>query len=244
MRQTESRKYRKFVEADSSFELWRLQDEEYRVLRYYSFPIRWDGLVLMELQSIDERAGQKLLLPKVLVALEADYGPCSTDIDREKQTFAFPFLIRFTKNERSWFYLLKIADVRGCLEFSFWRVVDDHQYMALRRDIYHPSIEDELGMLDRKYWIAYLWGVLHSGSAIWCRYKIGMNELSPFFRQIDSNHIVYGFVDGKFFEYRIDDVDEYQTHVARLQQQYGLQEVTLEDEIAATQALVRAIAQS
>jgi hypothetical protein len=89
MRQIKSREYRKFVEADAAFELWRLADEEYRLLRHQSLPIRWDGLVLMELQSIDTRAGRWLMLPKVLVALEADYGPCSTDIDREKQTFAF-----------------------------------------------------------------------------------------------------------------------------------------------------------
>jgi hypothetical protein len=122
--------------------------------------------------------------------------------------------------------------------------VDEHQYAALRRDIYHPPIEDELSMMDRKFWIAYLWGVLHSGSEIWCRSKIAINELSPFFRQIDSNHIVYGFADGEFFEYQINDEDEYQAAVMSLQQQYGPREVTVYEQVEATQAFVNAITRS
>jgi hypothetical protein len=87
----------KFTIEQSAFELWRLSDMEYRVLRECSFPIRQMGTAVLGLQLADRRAGRRLMLPKLLVLLEEDYGAASACIDNWKQTFSFPFLSEHTR---------------------------------------------------------------------------------------------------------------------------------------------------
>jgi hypothetical protein len=238
------RAYEKFVVEESSLELFRLQDNEYCILREYSFPLREDGFVILDLRLADRRNDRRLLLSKVLVALEENFGPSSRNIDFYKQTFSFPFLLRFTKGEESWSYLLRLDDFRGSLEFNFYRVVDSLKYAETRRDAYNEPIEGELGKEEMKYWISYLWGYLKTSSEVWCRYKIRCGELAPFFRHVDSNHILYGYLDGEFFEYQIQNEKKYKAKVAKLRQKYGDPEPSLDEQIEVTQAFVQAICQT
>jgi hypothetical protein len=236
-----SRAHRKFVKGRSAFELWRLTDVEYQALREYSFPLRENGLLLMNLRQDDRRSGRWLMLPKLLVALEEDYGEASSNIDSWKQTFSFPFLVKFTKADESWPYLLRLEDYRGSLEFNFYRVVNDQKFAEVRRDAYQEAIDGELGKEEMKYWISFLWGYWYAISEWRCEQKVKMNQISPYFRHIDSNHIVYGFSDGEFFQYQIESEKQYDADVARLRKQYPMFEPSLEEEVVVTQSLVEAI---
>jgi hypothetical protein len=236
------RAHRTFRAKHSSLDLWRLQDYEYDLLRDYSFPIREDGYLLYQLMMADRREGREpLMLAKVLVALEEDYGPCSTSIDSHKQTFAFRFLANFSKNGQTWPYLLTICDIRGSLEFRFCRVIDSAQYADVDYRAYREPIEDEIGADGMTYWISYLWGVLQVTSKMSCKFKVHLGELKPFFRHIDSNHIIYGFIGGKFVEYEIDSPKKYEAKVAQLYRKIGKIDDTPEQQLELTRALVEAI---
>lgn len=241
--QVDSLRARKiFSSKHSSLELWRLQDHEYNVLRAHSFPIREDLLLLYQLRMADRQAGQEeLMLAKVLVALEEAYGPCSKSIDSHKQTFAFRFLANFSKDSQTWPYLLTICDIRSSLEFRFCRVIDSAQYADIDHNVYHAPIEDEIGADGMTYWISHLWGALHVAAEVGCRFKVHMGKLQPFFRHVDSNHIIYGFIDGEFFEYEIDNHKKYTAKVAQLYRKIGKIEDSPEQKLEATRSLIKAI---
>jgi hypothetical protein len=242
MQAVSPRAHNTFKGKRSSLDLWRLQDAEYDVLRDYSFPIQEDVRFLWQLMLDDRREGaEELMLAKVLVALEEDYGPCSTDVDPYKQTFAFRFLAQFSKEGKTWPYLLSINDFRGSLELRFYRVIDGDQFVEASRDYPQDPIESEMGADEIRYWMAYLWGFLHAGSKSWCRFKVHMKELAPFFRHIDSNHIIYGFLGGEFLEYEINDSDEYHAEVARLYREIRGVDDSPGQQIEITRSLVEAI---
>lgn len=85
-------------------------------------------------------------------------------------------------------------------------------------DVYHPPLSDELSEDEIQYLVSYLWGFL---SALTRCVNVLHPEIQPFFRHIDSSHVIYGYWDGKFVEEVIEDPEEYQRVVQTLEQQYG-----------------------
>jgi hypothetical protein len=210
-----TRFHQRFAAKQFPFSLWRLSDAEYDQLRSQSFQISIDGLWLLHL-ALDRCGPNELNLPKALLVLEAEFGRSSTALDDWKQTFSFPFLLAITKPSGTFYHLLKIADYRGNLEFCLYRIVDDLKYDNERLDVLHQPIADEFSGDEIKYVISYLWGFLEGYASQFCKW-----EIKPFFRHVDSNHVIYGYWDGKFVDEEIDDLEEYQQMVQTLEARYG-----------------------
>ena len=234
--QTSSRLYHQFDAEEFVFKLWRLNDLEYHQLRLRSFPIQIDLFFLLDMRLEKRRQNQSdvLNLPKALLVLEEIFGLSSTSIDTWKQTFSFPFLMIIEKPNGMSYYLFKIEDYRGSLEFKFCRIINELKYIDKSVEVYHSPIDDELSSDEIAYIIRYLWGYLEGYS----RY---LSEITSFFRHIDSNHIIYGYWDGKFVEKVIESSSKYEKMVKSLEKRFKKPEVLEIDKVKQTQNLVQAI---
>jgi hypothetical protein len=228
--------YHQFDAEKFTFKLWRLNDSEYRQLRLRSFPIQINPFLLLDMSLEKRRRDQSdtLNLPKSLLVLEENFGPSSTSIDTWKQTFSFTFLMAIEKSIGIFHYLFKIEDYRGALEFKFCRIINDLKYTDKSVEVYHSPIDDELSSDEMAYIIRYLWGYLQGYS----RY---LSEITPFFRHIDSNHIIYGYWDGKFVERVIENSTKYEKIVRSLEERFKRPELSEIDNIAQIQNLIQAI---
>jgi hypothetical protein len=230
-----TRCHHQFAAEQVPFSLWRLSDGEYQQLRSQSFRIQIDGMWLLRL-ALDRRGPDELNLPKALLVLEAEFGRSSTYLDDWKQTFSFPFLLAITKPSGTFYHLLTIADYKGSLEFWLYRIVDDLRYSEECLDRSHQPIVDEFSADEIKYVIRYLWGFLEGYASQRCQ-----REITPFFRHVDSSHVIYGYWDGKFVEEEIDDLEEYQQMVQTLTAKYGRPEIPATEKVNDTRALIQAI---
>jgi hypothetical protein len=214
------------------FSLYRLSDEEYSQLLDRSFPIRINGLFLLKLVFDRLDNPDRLTLPKALLGLEDMFGASSSYLDRAKQAFSFPLLLAISKPSGTFYHLLRITDRRGSVDFDLYRIIDDIKYADKDLMLSSEPITE--------YIIIYLWGFLEGFSHhIHQHYP----EIEPFFRHIDSNHIIYGYWDGKFVEQEIEDNDEYDRIVGELEARYGRPETPDTEKVASIQALIQAIAQ-
>jgi len=226
--QTLTRPHHRFNANQFPFSLWRLSDEEYSQFRLRSFPIQGDSFFLIKLSLSQQNTPEELTLPKVLLVLEDEFGRSSTSIDTYKQTFLFPFLLAIEKPSGTFYHLLRIEDYRGGLEFNLFRIVDEIKYAQEKLEIVHQPIEEELSLEEIKYLICYLWGYLKGSSEAFCK---SPTAITPFFRHVDSIHVIYGYWDGKFIEEVIDDTDEYQRKVRDLEARFGESSISNENKV-------------
>lgn len=235
------RPYHQFKAKRFPFSLWRLSNQEYFQLRSRSFAIGYNDLFVLRLSLEAENSPDKLNLPKALLLLERDFGQSSTNLDSWKQTFSFPFLLALDKPNGTFHYVLKIEDYRGHLEFNLYRVVDDLKYVGENLEIYHLPIENEFSEDEIGYVISYLWGFLEGRSTQFSKLK---SEIKPFFRHVDSNHLIYGYWNGKFVEEVIDDSGAYEMIVETLLEKYGEVEIfdtSDTEQVSRIQAIIQTI---
>ena len=72
-------------------------------------------------------------------------------------------------------------------------------------------------------------------------YSRYLSEITSFFRHIDSNHIIYGYWDGKFVEKVIESSSKYEKMVKLLEKRFKKPEVLEIDKVKQTQNLIQAI---
>ncbi len=220
------------------FSLWRLSHQEYLQLRSRSFPIRYNDFFLLRLSLDQENSPNELNLPKALLVLEEEFGQSSTHLDSWKQTFSFPFLLAIDKPTGTFRYVLKVEDYRGGLEFNLYRVVDDFNYVGENLQVYHLPIADEFSEDEIEYVITYLWGFLQGCSI---RFSQLQGEIKPFFRHVDASHVIYGYWEGKFVEEVIEDSEEYETIVQKLEERYGEPAISDSTQVSRIQAMIQTI---
>jgi hypothetical protein len=232
------RPHRQFNATQFTFELWRLNDAEYQQLRSRSFSIRYNSLFMLSLGSMDRGKPDELMLPKVLLVMEEEFGKSSKYMDDWKQTFSFPFLLAIHKPSGTFYYLLRIEDYRGGLEFNLCRIVDEHKYVGLDLRVTHLPIEDEFSNAEIEYLVSYLWGFLQANS----RYlHVLQPEIKPFFRHVVASHVLYGYWDGKFVEEVIENETKYLRAVKKLEAKYGEPEISEAEKVDRTKQMILAI---
>ena len=228
------------------FWLARLSDEEYRQFRLQSFPIRLDTLFLLDLtlkaqarrRAVPQNNLTELNLPKALLVLEREFGLSSIDFDNYQQTFCFPFLLGVENPDSTFYYLLKIENYRGGIEFYFYRIIDKIEYANIDLNFYHQPIDDEFSSVEIEYVIRHLWGFL---AELATHLGTDGNEVNPFFRHIDVDRIVYGYWDGEFIDKQIDDSAEYHQTVEALTNKYGKPGISDIEKIYNIQMMIQSI---
>jgi hypothetical protein len=232
------RPHRQFNATRFTFELWRLNDVDYKQLRSRSCSIRYNSLFMLSLASMDRGKLDELILPKVLLVMEEEFGKSSKYIDDWKQTFSFPFLLAIHKPNGIFYYLLCIEDFCGGLEFNLCRVVDELKHVGLDLQVSHLPIEDELSNSEIEYLVSYLWGYLQARSQF---SHILQPDIKPFFRHVGASHILYGYWDGKFVEEVIKNETKYLRAVKKLEAKYGEPEISEAEKVEQTKQMILAI---
>ncbi|MEM9213248.1 MAG: hypothetical protein AAGD25_02780 [Cyanobacteria bacterium P01_F01_bin.150] len=224
-----------FESSHFYFSLLRLTDNEYQEFRTRSFPIRYDTMVLWSLRQKSQNNPNLLMLPKLLILLEKEFGRSSKAYDSWKQGFYFPFLLKIQKPSGPFYYLLVIADYRGGIDFSLYRVIDDAKFSEKEPEVYQSPIEDELSDLEIAHVVSYIWG-FYKGYAN--SYFAQNPHITPFFRYIASENLVYGYWDDQFFERVFEDDNSCRILVKALDDKYGKSSKSVEDEICQTQEMI------
>lgn len=219
--------------GETQFQLWRLTEDEFSQLRNSSLPIKDDGMFLLQLMLNERDKPDRLMLPKALLTLESIFGKTSTWFDEWKSSFSFPLLLVLKKPAGQFFYLLRIEDYRGCLEFRFYRILEDgaSEYDV---SIYREPFLSEFSRVEINQFICYLYGYLAGAAEIFCNLPV-----QPFLRHVDASQVIYGYQDGAFFEEWIDSSEEYQTAIQSFEESYS--SVKREKQVQEIQSLLQSI---
>jgi len=174
-----------------TYKIIRLNDEQFYLLRKNSLSLFENYGHIMSLSRDDSIIYSSF--PKMYVTLKHIFGESGSYYDDYKGSFSFPFLIYFKKGEEEFGYAMNIYNVRSVIEFNMAKLIHADDKTATRGILNHPF--DEFPESEITYVINFLVGYLTGYFRMLVK---GYNEF--FFHSVQSNLIVYGYKDGKFFQ--------------------------------------------
>ncbi|BBD62960.1 hypothetical protein NIES2109_58100 (plasmid) [Nostoc sp. HK-01] len=223
VKQVKERNKVKLENRGIKYQLWRLDDSEFRNLRFKSLPIRDDYMLYVHLDLLGRDDKDKLNLAQIFVTLTYLFGDSSNWIDDWKGTFSFPILLILEKLQGKFFYLLDIYDNRGTLYFIFYRILEA-DVEGYDTQILREPFELEFSRQEINHFISYFHGYLEG-----CFKSIkALLPSENFFRKIGSNHIIYGYKDDDYFEEHYESQEEYQVAIENLELM-GISSKTIQD---------------
>ncbi|WP_373525502.1 hypothetical protein [Nostoc sp.] len=212
VRQIKERSKVKLKRKDITYELWRLDDAEFRKLRQKSLPIKDDYMFYMHFYLSERENKNKLNLAELYVCLTHLFGDSSDWIDDWKGTFSFPLLLILEKAQGRFFYLIDIYDNRGTLYISFYRILDA-EVEGYDTQILREPFEIEFSRQEINYFISYFYGYLEG--CFESRRLLIQSE--QFFKKIGSEYILYGYKDEHYFEEKYQSQSAYLAAIESLE---------------------------
>ncbi|HLK59080.1 MAG TPA: hypothetical protein VKU00_21140 [Chthonomonadaceae bacterium] len=184
--------------------LTRLDDDAYYKIARRSLAIQEDGFFLLNLFRPQGQERGRMNFAETYLILKYLYGESGQCYDDYKGSFAFPFALDVIKRERSFHYLLRVHNFRSMLEFALRRRVDS---TAQIDPILHAPFEDEFSRQEINEFIAFFYGYLEGRMEILLTNGI---QPPPFLHRVQSNLILYGCLEGRFFEEHFDNQEEFE----------------------------------
>lgn len=194
---------------ENTYTLIRLNDRQYKELKRNAVPISED----FEYSRFICRADGIIFnsLPKMYVTLRTLFGESGVLYDEWKGSFWFPFLVSFKKDGERYDYLLSFENFRSYIEIRMAKMFpeDDETF---DRDVFHDPFDD-FPRSEMRYLLNYFIGYL-SG----CFKEMSKYYSTPFFQAVDSNGIVFGWKDGRFFERSFSGARSFNKAVQRMEE--------------------------
>ncbi|MFN6564780.1 MAG: hypothetical protein RMY28_033980 [Nostoc sp. ChiSLP01] len=220
VKQIKERKKVELKRQEIKYELWRLDDTEFRKLKQKSLPIKDDYIFYMQFYLSEQNNKERLNLAQIFVALTHLFGESSDLIDDWKGSFDFPVLLILEKIQGKFFYLMDIYDNRGTLYFSLYRILEV-EIEGYDREILREPFKLEFSRREINNFISYFYGYLE-GYFQSIKFLIASQQ---FFKKIASNYILYGCTDEQYFEEHYETQEAYQTAIENLESM-GLSSMT------------------
>ncbi|RUT08898.1 hypothetical protein DSM106972_009510 [Dulcicalothrix desertica PCC 7102] len=199
------------------YDLFRLDDSEYDLLRDNSLPIEEpDFRFYHSLFRSKDGRGNELNLAEIFVTLESIFSKTSNSFDRHRGSFSFPVLLLIKKPEQTFFYLMNISDRRGSVDFRLYKIIHE----GLEEKDYNNTqkpFEDEFSRHEINYFISYFYGTLISHFRIFKR----NTPVKPFIRTINSSGVLYGYKDDGYFELDCESSEECEAEIKLFEEKYG-----------------------
>jgi len=195
------------------YRLERLDDERYHELRRKSLCIADDYRFSIGFFQYEQLRGEALSLGQVYIALKELTGESSKLFDDWKCAFSFPFALEIERDSNTYHYLLRIVDYRGSLEFNIYRQVKPHE--SYDKNVIYQSFAEEFSRDEINEFNAYIYNYIKVFFKIYLK-VVKPNDREEFFKNIDSNLILYGYKDGIFFEDHYNDREEYHEALSKL----------------------------
>ena len=203
--------------ARIKYDIWRLDDSEYAILRRNSLPLVDCDLDMHYYLSRTYNKSDNLNLAELFTILEWLLGETSNSYDNWKCTFSFPTLLVINKEGGTFFYLMNIYDFRGSIEFKICKIVENPPKEAIDRATLRQPFESEFSKEEIKYFFSYFYGYLegyfHSAKSIIPK--------KTFLKTVDSNQLLYGCKDNEYFEEYYESEEIYKAKIASFEETYG-----------------------
>jgi hypothetical protein len=196
---------------NGEYYLWRLSEDEYRKLHENSIRIRINELHIFNFWLSEREDINRLSLPKALLSLEAEFGRSSDFVDSWKCSFTFPLLLRVTRTDGQFLYLLRIGDFRGTIDFWIYRIIESGTDTC--NDISQDPIESEFSQEEIDQFISFLIGFLKSRTH-------SLSPKQPFLMMINSEHLIYGYDGQDFFEEEFESEADYFKAIANFDRKF------------------------
>jgi hypothetical protein len=203
-----------WVFNDGEFRLFRLSDQEFQSLSQHALPIVQNFDLLGQLPLRCSPKGDFLTLGHARVGLERRFGSSSTWYDSYRGSFAFPLLLTFEGKKRK-NYLLRCHDYRSILYFPLYRIVSGDPSPA-ERARYHPPDHAEFPRAEMDDLVATVYGELLTFVD-----ALNVNLVAPFFHAVQSDSLLYGYENGRFFEKTYHTYEEFRKERERLEEHVG-----------------------
>jgi len=158
-----------------------------------------------------ERRGDYLNFAKIYATLKSLCGESGKGYDDWKGSFSFPFLVEVIKGGKEFRYLLNIFNYRDSLYFNFRKPLPPNDQRFDRQVIHQPLAEEFSREEINSFIISFYAYLVSTFKAM----APGYNEF--FFKRVDSNGILFGYEDEKFFEEHYKAPEEYKKTVERLE---------------------------
>lgn len=195
----------------------RIDDDSYCALGVHSLSINeCYGFWWNYLNCCDNEQLKATPLAFFLASFECAYGPSGNIYDSYKGAFSFPLAVKILQPNAAIAYLLNVTCWRGSVELYFRKIIpaDETRYDM---NVIHQPFDNELSERQMHVLTGFLMGFAEGVWETTQRLKDMMKKLNPdeesqqdFVKAIDSNGILFGYKDGRFFEMRYSDQDEYE----------------------------------
>jgi hypothetical protein len=177
------------------YELWRLDDSEYRKLRQNSLDIKDDSNFFRELYFSELLSEDKLNLAELFITLTSLFGDSSDLFDQDRGSFYFPILLVIKKEINTFFYFIRIFDSRGWICYQISKLFENEADVDKNR-IQNEPFEQEFSRQEINNFWSYIYRYITEYF-----HSIKLNiSVEPFLKRIDSNFILYGYYDHQYFE--------------------------------------------
>jgi hypothetical protein len=175
--------------------VWRLADDEFITIGHHSLQLSQNYDLLRELSQREPAASKRLSLGHTLGVLERKFGHGSMLFDHFRGSFSFPLLLTFQRRVRV-SYLLRCHDYRGIVYFPLYRVVKDEPSVE-ERSRCHATLDSEFSRAEADDFVSAFYGYLQA-----CARLLESMPITPFYRAIQSDIILYGHDGSAFFQHR------------------------------------------
>lgn len=184
----------------TNYKLIRLNDEQYSLLRRNSVAISEDYLHLMSLDMDHNCIFSSL--SRMYVALKMCFGESGKYYDDWKGAFSFPLMIYFEREEQSFAYVMNVVNIRSSIDFKLAKLIPAADNRFDRMVLHDPFEEFPRSEITYviNFLVGYLTGYFETAKD---RYD------KPFCKSVNSNLILFGYRDDKFFDQQYEDSDEF-----------------------------------
>lgn len=194
--------------------LWRLADEEFAALGQHALPIEQNFALLAELHRERTFTRVHLSLGVALTVLELKFGPSSSLFDNYRSSFSFPLLLTIQRQRRI-SYLLRCHDHRGVLYFPMYRIVPGDPSLE-ERSMCHPPAAGEFSRHEMDEFVRCIHGYLGGHGSL-----LDAESVTPFYRAVWSDLILYGHHGSCFFERTCTHSKEFERLRQELDAEFG-----------------------
>ena len=193
---------------ETTCKLIRLNDEQFNLLYENHLAISADYGHLMSLDADKDVIYSSL--SRIYVALKEIFGESGNYYDDWKCSFSFPFLIYFQKENEEFGYLMNIYNVRSSIEFNIAKLMSAGDDTANRNALREPFAEfprEEMNYFIN-YFIGYLTGRFEGISKRYDEF---------FFLAVRSNHILFGYKEGHYFDEQYKSEEDFYAAIQELE---------------------------
>jgi hypothetical protein len=190
------------------YELWRLDDYEYRKLQQNSFFIKDEDSFFNNIYLSENQSQDNLNLAQSFIALTWLFGNSSDSFDSSKGSFSFPLLLTINKTIGKFFYLLHIFDAKGWIYYRLYKVFENESDIPRTQS---EVFESEFTRQEINNFLNYIHRYI-SESFKSLNY---VTTPEPFLKAIEASLIVYGYYNNQYIEEGYNSQQSYQAALKR-----------------------------